>query len=197
MFTGIIQDLGTILKITPCKSGGISAVLGTALPAKFLKTGASVACSGVCLTVTKASKGQFSVDISSETLARTNLGGWKKGSRINLEPSLRAGDPLDGHIVTGHVDAFAKLVSISKKGNSRLVKLEVPSAYRKFMAEKGSVTLDGVSLTVNRVNGAVIELMIIPHTWQHTCFQFYAPGATINLEIDVLARYVARLNEAG
>lgn len=195
MFTGIIQDIGTITETAPHAGGGITAAVQTSLPAESLKTGASVACAGACLTVTKASQGQFWVDISPETLARTNLSGWQKGTRVNLEPSLRAGDPLDGHIVSGHVDGLAKLLSITPEGNSYSVAIEIPEQWRKFMAEKGSVTLDGVSLTVNRVRGAAIELMIIPHTWQHTCFQFYAPGVTINLEIDVLARYVARLTE--
>lgn len=195
MFTGIIQDLGEITRIAPHASGGITAAIQTRLPAAALKTGASVACSGACLTVVESANGTFTADISPETLARTNLGKWREGTKVNLEPALKIGDTLDGHIVTGHVDGLAVLKSSTQEGNSWKVTVEIPDAFQKFIAEKGSVTLDGVSLTVNAVKDPVIWLMIIPHTHAHTCFHLYQPGDALNLEIDTVARYIARLHE--
>lgn len=195
MFTGIIQDIGSIAALTPHAGGGFKAKIRTKLPKAILVPGASIACNGACLTVTEPESGAFTVDVSPETVACTGLGAWKENSPVNLEPALKAGDALDGHIVTGHVDGLATLRSIMPEGNSWKVEIEIPAELQKFVAAKGSVTLDGVSLTVNKVKDPLIELMIIPHTWQHTCFQFYKAGDKLNLEIDILARYVQRLNE--
>ena len=178
-------------------AGGFRAQLETGLKLSALVPGSSIACSGACLTVTEIKDQLFTVDVSPETVRCTNLSAWQPGSRVNLEPAMKAGDALDGHIVTGHVDGLARLVSAMAEGNSWKVTIEVPDTLQKFVAEKGSVTLDGVSLTVNKARDPLIELMIIPHTWQHTVFQFYQPGALLNLEIDILARYVARLHAKG
>lgn len=195
MFTGIIQDIGTVTSLSPHQGGGFKAKIRTKLTQAALVAGASIACNGACLTVVEPEAGQFSVDVSPETVSRTSLKDWKAGARMNLEAALKMGDALDGHIVTGHVDALATLSSITPDGNSYKVIVTIPAELQKFVAEKGSVTLDGVSLTVNKVKDPAIELMIIPHTWQQTCFQFYKAGDFMNLEIDILARYVARLQQ--
>lgn len=190
MFTGIIQDIG-VVQTCESQSDGLKAVISTQL--SVAQVGASVACSGACLTVIAHEKNAFTVEISPETLARTNLKHWKPGAKINLEPALKLGDALDGHLVTGHVDGLATLHSITQTGNSWNIAVAVPEGLQKFIAEKGSATLDGVSLTVNRVADPLMELMIIPHTWAHTCFQYYQVGDRLNLEIDIMARYAARL----
>ena len=194
MFTGIIRDIGTI-RHCENQGGGLRAVIVTQLPVNSWEIGASVACAGACLTVVEKQAQAFVVEISPETLARTNLKQWKTGTKINLEPALRMGDTLDGHLVTGHVDGLARLHSITPQGNSWHVVLEIPAELQKFIAEKGSVTVDGVSLTVNRVRDPLMELMLIPHSWANTCFQFYKPGELLNIEVDLMARYAARLQE--
>ena len=192
MFTGIIRDIGTI---TRCEnqSGGLKITIQTQLSMENWAIGASVACSGACLTIVEKQEKTFSVEVSPESLARTNLKQWQVGTRVNLEPALKMGDALDGHLVAGHVDGLAKLQTIEQKGNSWHVVLNIPTELQKFVAEKGSITVDGVSLTVNDVHDPLIDLMIIPHSWANTCFQFYKAGDLLNIEVDLMARYAARL----
>ena len=192
MFTGIILDVGVVQSAEP-QAGGMRVEIQTKLDVSAWARGASIACSGACMTVVEKHKNSFVVEVSPESLARTNLRFWKVGTHINLEPSLKLGDPLDGHIVSGHVDGMGIIQAVTPTGNSWHVVLEVPEALSKFVAEKGSLTVDGVSLTVNTIKGNIAELMIIPHTWAHTCFQFYRAGEAVNLEIDILARYMARM----
>jgi riboflavin synthase len=197
MFTGIITDKGVVRAVE--KRGDTRFVIGTAYDPDDFDIGASIACSGVCLTVVDKGSddkgGWFAVDASGETLSLTNLGNWAEGSNINLERSLRVGDELGGHIVSGHVDGSAKIVSITPEGDSKRYIFEAPDKLAKFIAAKGSVTLNGVSLTVNETNGSQFGVNLIPHTQTVTTFGEAAAGDIINLEIDVLARYVARLAE--
>ncbi len=192
MFTGIITDIGTVIQITGTTTDKRFRI-ATKLAKKHLAMGASVACSGACLTVVKAGKGWFEVEASPETLQKTTTNNWRPTTKINLEPALCAGDALGGHIVSGHVDGLAKLESIQKFGNAYTLTFIAPKTLAKFIAPKGSVTLDGVSLTVNDVRGARFTVAIIPHTWKHTTFSLLKKGDQVNLEIDMLARYVARL----
>jgi riboflavin synthase len=157
--------------------------------------GASIACSGVCLTVVHLAADAFSVDCSTETVARTTLGGWKPGARINLERSLRIGDELGGHLVAGHVDGVAEVVSATPENASVRWRFRLPEALARFVAPKGSVAIDGVSLTVNEVDGEVFGVNIIPHTASITTFGTLQPGDRVNIEVDMMARYVARLRE--
>jgi riboflavin synthase len=191
MFTGIISDVGRVRSIVP--GGDRSFVLSTAYDTGEIAIGASIACSGVCLTVTEKGAGWFAVQASAETLSRTTLGDWREGSAVNLERALRLGDELGGHIVSGHVDAVAKVVERRPEGDSLRFLFEVPAPYDRAVAPKGSVALDGVSLTVNEVEGRRFGVNIIPHTQAKTTFGALQPGARVNFEIDLLARYVARL----
>ena len=193
MFTGIITDIGRVRSIKP--RGDTRFEIETAYDTATIEIGASIACSGACLTVVDKGDDWFAVDVSAETLARTNLGAWKQGTPINLERSLRLGDELGGHIVLGHVDGVGSLASVAPEGDSLRFRFEVPPDLRSFVAQKGSITVNGVSLTVNEVDGASFGVNIIPHTQQMTTFGKMAAGDRINLEVDVLARYVARLNE--
>jgi len=193
MFTGIITDIGRVRNIKP--RGDTRFEIETAYDTATIEIGASIACSGACLTVVDKGDDWFAVDVSAETLARTNLGAWKQGTPINLERSLRLGDELGGHIVLGHVDGVGSLASVAPEGDSLRFRFEVPPELRSFVAQKGSITVNGVSLTVNEVDGASFGVNIIPHTQQMTTFGKMAAGDRINLEVDVLARYVARLNE--
>jgi len=161
-----------------------------------LVVGASIAVNGVCLTVVTESGDRFTADVSGETLAVTTLGRLAPGSRVNLESPLRAGDPLDGHIVSGHVDGVGKVVSVEPAGRSLTVTIEVPAALARYVAMKGSVAVDGVSLTVNSVRGARFVVNIIPHTQQKTVFGDYKAGTAVNIEVDLLARYLERLVQA-
>lgn len=196
MFSGIITDIG---KITAYDRQGddVSLVIETSLPLEAYGLGASVACSGVCLTVTASDIGHFKVNVSAETLSKTNLGDWVEGSRINLEPSLRMGDEICGHMVFGHVDTQAEITSIKADGESWRFQFTVPAKYQKFFAAKGSICLDGISLTVNEVEDNVFGVNIIPHTWSHTTLSDRKVGDKINLEVDMLARYVCRMLEQG
>lgn len=198
MFTGIITDIGTIRTVE--KRGDTRFVIGCAYDIPTIATGASIACSGCCLTVTdKGTDGEggwFAVDASEETLSLTSARDWTAGTRLNLERALRIGDELGGHIVTGHVDGIATVVSATPEGDSLRLVFEAPPALAKFIAPKGSATLDGVSLTVNAVDANRFGVNIIPHTQSKTTLGRLAPGNTVNLEIDVLARYVARLEDA-
>lgn len=195
MFTGIITDIGTIRGLT--QKGDLTARIGTSYAPGGIDMGASIACDGVCLTVVaKGSDDQgnwFDVDISAETVSKTNIGGWALGHRINLERALRLGDELGGHIVSGHVDGVAEVVSVTDEGDSTRFRFRAPQALAKFIAPKGSVALNGTSLTVNEVEGCEFGINIIPHTKQETTWGAARVGDRINLEIDTLARYVARL----
>lgn len=191
MFTGIITDIGRVRSIVA--GGDTSIAIDTAYDTQDLAIGASVACSGVCLTVVEKGPGWFAVQASAETLACTTLGDWRAGTRINLERALRVGDEVGGHIVSGHVDGVARLLARRAEGESLRLVFEVPAAYERALAAKGSVALDGVSLTVNEVDGRQFGVNIIPHTQTRTTFGELAVGDRANLEIDLLARYVARL----
>jgi riboflavin synthase len=191
MFTGIVTDVGRVRTVIP--GGDVGFAIATALDTRDLALGASVACSGVCLTVVEQGEGWFKVQASAETLSRTTLGTWREGTRVNLERALRLGDELGGHIVSGHVDAVAEIVERRSEGDSLRFVFAVPPPFERAVAAKGSVALDGVSLTVNEVEGHRFGVNIIPHTQQRTTFGTAAVGNRVNLEIDLLARYVARL----
>lgn len=196
MFTGIITSTGTIESAE--QRGDLRIVIACGFTADSLHIGDSVACNGACLTI--ANKGflstgkvYFAADLSAETLSRTAPGQWEKGRAVNLERSLKLGDTLDGHMVSGHVDGIATLREIGAEGDSHILAFEAPTSLARFIAEKGSVTLNGVSLTVNRVEGALFWVNIIPHTWNVTTLGTLQAGDGANLEIDLIARYVARL----
>lgn len=200
MFTGIITDVGRVVDVAPADAG-IRAVIESRYPADGIAIGASIACSGVCLTVTErlptdAGGSRFAVDISPETLDRSSLGAWVAGTRINLERSLTLGDELGGHIVTGHIDGVAELLERTDDGDMARFAFRAPAALSRFIAEKGSVALDGTSLTVNTVSDDVFTVMLIPHTLTVTTWGDAKPGDAVNLEVDMMARYVARLQEA-
>jgi riboflavin synthase len=193
MFTGIITDLGRVRSVSP---GGITRiVLETAYDTAGIAMGASIACNGACLSVVDKGPGWFAVDASAETLARTTIGGWKPGTAVNLERPLKLGDELGGHLVSGHVDGLAEITERRPDGDSLRFEIRVPAAFQRFIAPKGSVALDGVSLTVNEVEGEIFGVNIIPVTQRETSFGKLAPGERVNLEIDMLARYLARLME--
>jgi riboflavin synthase len=191
MFTGIITDVGRVRAVRP--GGDTAFTIATAFDTEDIAIGASIACAGVCLTVTERGQGWFAVQASAETLSRTTLGEWREGSSINLERALKLGDELGGHILSGHVDAVAEIVSRRPEGDSVRFVFAVPPPFDKAIAPKGSVALDGVSLTVNEVEGSRFGVNIIPHTQANTTFGAAQAGDRVNLEIDVLARYVARL----
>jgi riboflavin synthase len=197
MFTGIITDVGEVLAVAA--SGDTRFVIRTAYPVAGIPLGASIACAGVCLTVIETGSdpagGWFAVSASAETLSKTTLAGWRPGSRVNLERALRVGDELGGHLVSGHVDATGRIVSVTPDGDSRRFVVRAPAALGRFFAGKGSVAMDGVSLTVNAVCGPDFTLNIIPHTLAVTTLGAARAGDAVNLEIDMLARYVARLLE--
>lgn len=198
MFTGIVTDQGEILATQA--EGDLRARIATAYDVDRLDIGASVSCDGVCLTV--VAKGHdprpwFEVQASAETLARTNLSTWAPAKRINLERALKVGDELGGHIVSGHVDGTATVVSIRPEGDSTRVRFRAPEGLAKFIAPKGSVALDGISLTVNEVDGPEFGVNLIPHTKEVTTWGALREGQPVNLEVDTMARYVARLREWG
>ncbi len=197
MFTGIITDIGTIETIE--ERGDMRVRIATAYDTAGVDIGASIACSGVCLTVVDKGPGWFAVDVSGETRARTAGGQWAAGRRLNLERALKVGDELGGHIVTGHVDGVAAVTEIASDGDSRRVSFRVQPALAPYVAAKGSITVDGVSLTVNAVSdgadGTVFSVNIIPHTAAETSLGALAVGEGVNIEIDVLARYLGRMTE--
>ena len=193
MFTGIITDIGRIRAIE--QRGDTRLTVETAYDTGSIDLGASVSHSGACLTVVDKGPGWFAVEASAETLARTTLGDWQEGTRINLERAMKVGDELGGHIVSGHVDGIGQVVSRTPEGDSVRFVFEVPANLARFIAEKGSVALDGVSLTVNEVDGNRFGVNLIAHTLAHTTFGASDPGTRVNVEIDMLARYVARLTE--
>jgi riboflavin synthase len=197
MFTGIVTALGTVREIVPT-GGGQDMRLVIAAPWGDMDTvdiGASIACSGCCLTVIERGADWFAVQVSAETLAHTKLGRWTAGSRVNLERSLKLGDELGGHIVSGHVDGLGEAVSATPENESTRWRFRVPRDLARFIARKGSVAIDGVSLTVNDVDQDSFGVNIIPHTASVTSFGGLKPGDAVNIEIDMLARYVARLAE--
>lgn len=196
MFTGIVTDIGRVEAVE--MRGDMRARIACGYDMETVAMGASIACDGICLTVVGKGADWFDVDISAETLARTNIGrdGWPVGQRLNLERALRLGDELGGHIVTGHVDGVAVIEAMEDEGDSLRVTLRAPSDLARFIAPKGSVTLNGTSLTVNDVAGERFGVNLIPHTRAVTTWGLVKPGDKVNLEIDTLARYVARLAEA-
>ncbi|MEM9468718.1 MAG: riboflavin synthase [Pseudomonadota bacterium] len=195
MFTGIITDIGTIHSVDKTR-GDIRFGIQTRFDLETVDIGASIACSGCCLTVVEKENDVFYVDVSAESISKTTIGSWREGTRINLERSLKVGDELGGHIVSGHVDGLAKLMSLQEEGDSWRLKFEVPQELSKFIASKGSVALDGISLTVNEVEGNQFGVNIIPHTWENTSLSDRCVGDYVHLEIDMLARYMARMMEA-
>jgi riboflavin synthase len=199
MFSGIVSGLGEILEVDEKSDGLRRLVIGCSDDPGSIAVGASIACSGICLTVVERGAGAnrpfFAVDAAAETLRLTTAGQWRRGTRINLERSLRLGDEIGGHMVSGHVDGIAELVARDDFLDSASFSLRVPAALARFIAVKGSVALDGVSLTVNEVDGDTFSVLIIPHTLQVTTFGALSPGARLNVEVDQLARYVARLME--
>ena len=192
MFTGIITDLGSVRSIGGGETGR-RIEIDTAYDTGAIDTGASICCSGVCLTVTDVAPGWFAAQASSETLGLTTIGGWRAGTPVNLERPLRAGDELGGHLVFGHVDAMARVLEVTEDGESLRLVLEAAEGLQCFLAAKGSVTLDGVSMTVNEVDGRRFAVNVIPHTRAHTTLGQLGQGDAVNMEIDMLARYVARL----
>ena len=198
MFTGLISDVGEVLEVR--RAGDLRARIGCGYDIGTIALGASIACDGICLTVVEtgtAPRGWFDVEISAETLSKTNVGadGWPVGKRINLERALRLGDELGGHIVSGHVDGIARIADMRREEGSTRVTLDAPEALAKFIAPKGSVALNGTSLTVNEVNGTSFGVNLIPHTKEVTTWGSAATGDMVNLEVDTMARYVARLRE--
>ena len=193
MFTGIITDIGTIRTLE--QRGDLRARIETGYDTAGIDLGASIASDGVCLTVIELGADWYDVEISAETVSKTNLGGWTVGKRVNLERALRVGDELGGHIVSGHVDGVADIVAMSDEGDSTRVTLRAPENLARFIAPKGSVALNGTSLTVNEVDGCDFGINFIPHTKQATTWGEAKVGDRVNLEIDTLARYVARLAE--
>ncbi|MEM8801797.1 MAG: riboflavin synthase [Pseudomonadota bacterium] len=196
MFTGIVTDMGEIIAIE--QQGDLRARIGTSYDISGIDIGASIACDGVCLTVVDLGtepRGWFDVQVSAESISKTNLDTWAKGRTVNLERALKVGDELGGHIVSGHVDGIGEVISMKDEGDSTRVTFEVATELARFIAPKGSVTLNGTSLTVNEVDGTRFGINFIPHTKQVTTWGRTEVGDKINVEIDTLARYVARLAE--
>ncbi len=198
MFTGIVTDIGEITKVTPGgQKGDRRFEIRTKHDLKPVPIGASIACSGCCLTVVEKGPDWFAVEASGETLAKTHLGDWQSGHRLNLELSLKLGDELGGHLVYGHVDGVGKIVSMTPEGGSVRFVFEAPAELARFIAAKGSVAVDGISLTVNEVKGNQFHVNIVSHTQAMTNLGTAKPGQRVNLEVDMLARYVQRLLEHG
>jgi riboflavin synthase len=195
MFTGIITDIGRVRAVEP--RGDARVVVETAYDTASVDLGASIACSGVCLTVVDKGPNWFAVDVSGETVSRTAEGQWTQGRRLNLERAMKLGDELGGHIVTGHVDGVAEVIGVEPDGDSKRIAFRVPSDLAPFLAPKGSVTVDGVSLTVNAVeddpDATRFSINLIPHTQGATTLGALEPGQAVNIEIDVLARYLQRM----
>lgn len=195
MFTGIVTDIGTVRSAG--QRGDLRLVIGTSYDLDTVDLGASISCSGVCLTVVDKGEDWFAVDVSGETVSKTATEHWREGAKLNLERALRLGDELGGHIVTGHVDAVSEILDLRPDGDSTRTEVRVPSALAPMIAPKGSITLDGVSLTVNTVedagDSALFAVNIIPHTAQHTTLGELKRGQQLNVEVDVLARYIDRM----
>jgi len=197
MFTGIITDIGTVRSAE--QRGDLRLVIGCHFEMETVAIGASISCSGVCLTVVDKGPDWFAVDLSHETVSRTAQDAWTASTPLNLERALKVGDELGGHIVTGHVDGIGEVIGVCPDGDSHKIGIRVPADLAAYVAPKGSITIDGVSLTVNEVRDADGEthfsVNLIPHTWQVTTLNRLAPGTTVNLEIDVLARYLSRMKD--
>ena len=200
MFTGIVSDLGEVIEVVEEADGLRHLTIACSYDPATIEIGASIACSGPCLTVVergrRGHRSLFAVDVAAETLRVTTAGTWRRGTKLNLERSLRLGDELGGHLVSGHVDGIADLVTREDLPDMARLSLRVPAALSKFIASKGSVALDGVSLTVNEVEGDDFSVLIIPHTLKVTTFGELRAGARLNIEVDQMARYAARLLEA-
>lgn len=203
MFTGIVTDIGTVRAVTPLGGGrDMRLTLATRWPTGDIAIGASIACAGCCLTVVEKGDDWLAFDASAETLSRTTLGRWRPGDRVNLERSLRLGDELGGHLVSGHVDAVGRLVERAPDGGSLRLGFEIPASLGGYVAVKGSIAVDGVSLTVNAVDDRRIEdvtrfaVNIVPHTRAMTTLDALRPNDAVNVEVDMLARYVARMKQA-
>jgi riboflavin synthase, alpha subunit len=194
MFTGIVTDIGRVRDVRETERDRRYEI-ETAWDTTTLDLGASVSHAGCCLTVVETGPGWFAVEVSNETLSKTTLGAWKAGDGVNLERAARLGDEMGGHVVSGHVDGLGRVVSITPEGGSHRIEVEAPAPLHRYIAAKGSITVDGVSLTVNAVEGRTFSLNIIPHTWEATTLGRLAPGDPVNLEIDMLARYLARWQE--
>lgn len=194
MFTGLVQDMG-IVRVLDKARGDLRVGIETALPLADVALGASICCSGCCLTVVEKDGQTFFVDVSAESLGKTVIGDWEMGTKVNLEPSLRVGDEMGGHFVSGHVDGVTTIESITEEGDSHRLSIALPQNFSRYIAPKGSVALDGVSLTVNEVSEKSFGVNIIPHTWEKTTLGQRKEGARVNVEIDMLARYVARMME--
>ena len=193
MFTGIVTDIGEVSSVE--KRGDTRFAIATSYDTRSIAIGASIACDGCCLTVIEAADGKFLVEASAETLSKTTLQNWKAGTRINLERAVKVGDELGGHIVSGHVDGLGESLSITPEGDSRRFRFNAPKDIARFIAPKGSVTLNGTSFTVNEVEGSAFGVNVIPHTQAVTTWGHARVGDAVNIEIDMLARYVARLAE--
>lgn len=191
MFTGIVTDVGRVRSIE--RRGDTRIEIATAYDMGGVAIGASICCGGACMTVIEKGDGWFAFEVSDESMSRTSIGGWAEGTEVNLERSLRMGDEMGGHVVTGHVDGLAVMESVEPIGDSHRIQVLAPDGLEGLVAEKGSVALDGVSLTVNGVQGRRFWINLIPHTWAHTTFRNRRPGDVLNMEVDPLARYVARL----
>lgn len=194
MFTGIVTDIGRVRSVRQTERDRRYEI-ETARDASGIDLGASISHAGCCLTVVETGEGWFAVEVSGETLSRTTLGAWKTGDDVNLERAARLGDEMGGHVVSGHVDGLGRVLSITPEGGSHRIEVEAPEPLHRFIAPKGSITVDGVSLTVNAVERRVFSLNIIPHTWEVTTLGRLQPGDAVNLEIDMLARYLARWQE--
>ena len=194
MFTGIVTDIGRVRSVRQTERDRRYEI-ETAWDTSGIDLGASISHAGCCLTVTEKGPDWFAVEVSDETLSKTSLGDWTEGHRVNLERAAKLGDELGGHIVSGHVDGLGRIVSVTPDGGSHRIEIEAPAPLHRYIAPKGSITVDGVSLTVNTVNGRVFGLNIIPHTWEATTLGDLGPGDAVNLEIDMLARYLARWQE--
>ena len=194
MFSGIVTDVGRVQAIAEAPAGGLRLEVGTAYDTGSIALGASIACSGPCLTVVDKGPNWFAVDVSRETADRTTLGDWREGTGVNLERALALGDEIGGHLVTGHIDGVAVVEAVAPEGESLRITVRCPADLSRFVASKGSVALDGVSLTVNEVEGDTFGINLIPHTLAQTSFQGCAAGRRLNLEVDLIARYLARLH---
>ena len=194
MFTGIVTDIGRVREVRETDRDRRYEI-ETVWDTDGIDLGASISHAGCCLTVTEKGDGWFAVEVSNETLSKTTLGAWSAGDGVNLERAARLGDEMGGHVVSGHVDGLGRIVSITPEGGSHRIAVEAPAPLHRYIAAKGSITVDGVSLTVNAVEGQVFWLNIIPHTWQVTTLGGLKVGDPVNLEIDMLARYLARWQE--
>jgi riboflavin synthase len=194
MFTGIVTDIGRVRDVTQTERDRRYEI-ETAWDTAGIDLGASISHAGCCLTVVEKGPGWFAVEVSNETLSKTTLGDWKAGDGVNLERAAKLGDEMGGHVVSGHVDGLGRVVSITPEGGSHRIEVEAPAPLHRYIAAKGSITVDGVSLTVNGVHDHVFSLNIIPHTWEATTLGRLNPGDPVNLEIDMLARYLARWQE--